>query len=59
VAKVEINPQGSQRRFVVTNLTAWPELVYRQVYVQRGAVPEQPIGEMKNDLRSERLVTSQ
>lgn len=55
VAKVEINPQGSQRRFVVTNLTAPAEVVYRQVYVQRGAVPEQPIGEMKNDLRSERL----
>ena len=58
VAKVEINPQGSQRRFVVTNLTACPEVVYRQVYVQRGAVPEQPIGEMKNDLRSERLSSS-
>jgi hypothetical protein len=58
IAKVEINPQGSQRRFVVTNLTACPEVVYRQVYVRRGAVPEQPLGEMKNDLRSERLSSS-
>jgi hypothetical protein len=55
VAKVEINPQGSQRRFVVTNLPERPEAVYRQVYVQRGAVPEQPISEMKNGLRCDRL----
>jgi hypothetical protein len=55
VAKVEINPQGSQRRFVVTSLTSHPEEVYRDVYVQRGAVPEQPIGEMKNGLRCDRL----
>jgi hypothetical protein len=55
VAKVEIHAQGSQRRFVVTNLPDAPAVVYRQVYVRRGAVPEQPIGEMKNDLRCERL----
>lgn len=55
VAKIEINPQGSQRRFVVTNLTAPPRVVYREVYTQRGAVPEQPIGEMKNGLRCDRL----
>jgi Transposase DDE domain group 1 len=55
IAKVEITPQGSQRRFVVTNLPDRPEVVYRQIYVQRGAVPEQPIGEMKNGLRCDRL----
>src|SRR5581483_4574213 len=55
VAKIEINPHGSQRRFVVTNLTAPAAAVYRQVYTQRGKVPEQPIGEMKNGLRCERL----
>jgi hypothetical protein len=55
VAKIEITPQGSQRRFVVTNLQAPPQVVYREVYTQRGAVPEQPIGEMKNGLRCERL----
>jgi hypothetical protein len=58
VAKVEITPQGSQRRYVVTNLTQPAAVVYRQVYVQRGAVPEQPIGEMKNGLRCERLSSS-
>jgi hypothetical protein len=55
VAKVEVTPHGSQRRFVVTNLTEPAAVVYRQVYVQRGAVPEQPIGEMKNGLQCDRL----
>jgi hypothetical protein len=55
IAKVEITPQGSQRRFVVTNLTERPAVIYRHIYVQRGAVPEQPIGELKNGLRCERL----
>ena len=58
VAKIEINPKGSQRRFVVTNLEASPQVVYRQVYTQRGAVPEQPIGEMKNGLGCDRLSSS-
>ena len=58
VAKIEINAKGSQRRYVVTNLTALPRVVYREVYTQRGAVPEQPIGEMKNGLRCERLSSS-
>jgi hypothetical protein len=58
VAKIEINPQGSQRRFVVTNLTAAPQVVYRQVSTQRGKVPEQPIGEMKHGLRCDRLSSS-
>ena len=55
IAKVEVTPQGSQRRFVVTNLIRPPEEVYRGVYIQRGAVPEQPIGEMKKGRRCERL----
>jgi Transposase DDE domain group 1 len=55
IAKVEVMPQGSQRRFVVTNRVAWPEVIYRELYVQRGAIPEQPIGDMKNGLRCERL----
>jgi len=29
--------------------------VYRDFYVQRGKVPEQPIGEMKNGLQADRL----
>lgn len=58
VAKVEINPQGSQRRYVVTNLEAPADEVYRDFYVQRGAVPEQPIGELKNGLSADRLSAS-
>jgi DDE family transposase len=55
VAKIEVTPKGSQRRFVVTNLEQEAAVVYRDFYVQRGKVPEQPIGEMKNGLRAERL----
>ena len=55
VAKIEVTPQGSQRRFVVTDLEEAPEVVYRDFYVQRGKVPEQPIGEMKNGLQADRL----
>lgn len=55
VAKIERTPQGSQRRFVVTDREETPAVVYRGVYVQRGAVPEQPIGEMKNGLQADRL----
>jgi Transposase DDE domain group 1 len=55
VAKIEVTPQGSQRRFVVTNQDDPPEALYRDFYVQRGHVPEHPIGEMKNGLRADRL----
>jgi Transposase DDE domain group 1 len=55
IAKVEINPHGSQRRFVVTNRPEPPAVVYHGLYTPRGAVPEQPIGEMKNGLRCDRL----
>jgi hypothetical protein len=58
VAKIEINPQGSQRRFVVTNLSGHPRGIYRGFYVQRGAVPEQPIDELKNGLQADRLSAS-
>jgi hypothetical protein len=55
VAQVEITPQGSQRRYLVTNLDRPADEVYRDFYVQRGAVPEQPIGELKNGLQADRL----
>ncbi|MBO0883645.1 MAG: IS1380 family transposase [Mycobacterium sp.] len=55
VVKIEVTPQGSQRRFVVTDHTEPPAVVYRDFYVQRGKVPEQPIGEMKNGLQADRL----
>ena len=58
VAEVERTPQGSQRRFVATNLPDRPEAVYRDFYVQRGAAPEQPIGELKNGLQADRLSAS-
>jgi hypothetical protein len=58
VAKIERTPQGSQRRFVVTNLGGTPEWLYRDFYVQRGAVPEHPIGELKNGLAADRLSQS-
>ena len=55
IAQVEINLQGSQRRFVVTNRPEPPEVIYHGLDTPRGAVPEQPIGEMKNGLRCDRL----
>jgi hypothetical protein len=55
VAKIEHTPQGSQRRFVVTDREETPAALYREWYMPRGAVPEQPIGEMKNGLQADRL----
>jgi len=55
VAKIEINRHGVNRRFVVTNLSGHGQGIYHGVYVQRGAVPEKPIGEMKNGLQMDRL----
>ena len=55
VAKIEITPQGSQRRFVVSNLSGHPRGLYRGFYVQRGEVPEQPFDELKNGLCADRL----
>jgi hypothetical protein len=55
VAKIERTPQGSQRRFVVTNRPEAAAVLYREIYVQRGAVPEQPIGELKHGLQGDRL----
>jgi Transposase DDE domain group 1 len=55
VVKVEVTPQGSQRRFVVTNLQESARPLYQDFYVQRGEVPERPIGELKNGLSADRL----
>jgi hypothetical protein len=55
VVKVEVTPQGSQRRYVVTNLADPEKAVYQDFYVRRGAVPEQPIGQLKNGLGADRL----
>ena len=49
ITKVEVTKTGGiNRRFVVTNLTDSPREIYREFYVQRGNVPERPIGELKN-----------
>lgn len=55
VAKVEANSIGTNRRFVVTNLSGDPQGIYRGFYVQRGDVPEKRIGELKNHLQADRL----
>ena len=55
VAKLEINRHGVNRRFVVTNLSGHGQGIYHGVYVQRGDVPERPIGELKNGLQMDRL----
>lgn len=55
VVKLEINRQGTNRRFVVTNLSGHPQGIYHGFYVLRGAVPERPIGELKNGLAADRL----
>ncbi len=55
IAKIEITPQGSNRRFLVTNMPGNPRSIYQRVYVQRGDIPESPIGELKNGLLGDRL----
>lgn len=55
VAKLEINRHGTNRRFVVTNRPEPPQALYQDFYVQRGQVPERPIGELKNGLHADRL----
>lgn len=55
VVKLEINRHGTNRRFVVTNRVESPRATYQDFYVQRGNVPERPIGELKNGLHADRL----
>jgi hypothetical protein len=55
IVKLEINPCGDNRRFLVTNLPGQPRSIYQRVYVQRGDVPESPIGELKKGLLGDRL----
>jgi|SRR5579884_203038 len=55
VVKLEINRWGTNRRFLVTNLSGHPQGIYQGFYVQRGEVPEKPIGELKNGLHADRL----
>lgn len=55
IAKIEINQHGTNRRFLVSNLSGHGQGIYRGFYVQRGDTPERPIGELKNGLHMDRL----
>jgi hypothetical protein len=56
VTKIEITALGSSNiRYVVTNMSGNAGGIYRGFYVQRGNVPERPIGELKNGLQMDRL----
>ena len=55
LVKLEVNRCGTNRRFVISNMSGDPQGLYHGFYVQRGAVPEQPIGELKNGLNMDRL----
>ncbi len=55
IAKLEAMSQGINRRFVVSNLEGSPAEIYHGFYVQRGNVPERPIGQLKNGLGADRL----
>ncbi len=55
IAKLEVNRLGTNRRFVVSNLSGHPQGIYQGFYVQRGDVPESPIGELKKGLQADRL----
>ncbi len=56
VTKVEITQLGGTNvRFVVTNMSGLAGGIYQGFYVQRGNVPERPIGELKNGLHMDRL----
>lgn len=54
IAKVEYMEQGSNQRFVLTNLDLAPQAVYDHLYVLRGEV-ENRIKELKLDLKADRL----
>jgi hypothetical protein len=55
VAKLERTRHGRNCRFTVTNLSGMGQGLYHGFYVQRGGVPERPIGELKNGLHMDRL----
>lgn len=56
VVKTEITKTGGTNiRYVITNMSGNPGGIYRGFYVQRGNVPERPIGELKNGLQMDRL----
>jgi hypothetical protein len=55
VVKLEIGRLGTNRRFVVTKMSGHPQGIDHGFYVQRGDVPEKPIGELTNGRQADRL----
>lgn len=58
ILKSEITFIGPNQRLIVTNLSGAAQGIYQGFYVQRGNIPERPIGELKNGLGSDRLSSS-
>jgi hypothetical protein len=58
ILKTEMNFIGSNQRLIVSNLSGSAQGIYQGFYVQRGNIPERPIGELKNGLGSDRLSSS-
>lgn len=54
IAKAECMVQGTNRRFVVTNLPGDPQMLYDRIYSHRGEM-ENRIKELKNGLAADRL----
>jgi len=54
IIKAEWLPQGSNSRFVVTNLSYEPDRLY-EFYTERGGTCEVRIDELKNGLKADRL----
>jgi hypothetical protein len=54
IAKAECMPEGTNRRFVVTNLPGLARELYDEIYVHRGDM-ENRIKELKNHLKADRL----
>jgi hypothetical protein len=54
IAKAECMPEGTNRRFVVTNLPGIAQELYDEIYVHRGDM-ENRIKELKRHLKADRL----
>lgn len=54
IAKTECMPEGTNRRFVLSNLPGTPQEIYDEVYVHRGDM-ENRIKELKRHLKADRL----
>ena len=55
VMKAELNPLGSNNRFVVTNMEQEAAWIYASFYIQRAEASENRIKELKLDIKADRL----